>query len=127
VHLNFRVRYVQPSSPVRSDKLAIANGDAQTGPNGIATPEPEANPETAGDFKEKVDEIKEKVLGVAEKINDMVDTTDGDKDKVWEKNGYAHAPFWPQVSCIPASSETLTVSFGNHTSRSSWATPNSTR
>lgn len=43
------------------------------------------------DVKEKVEVLKSKITGAAS------DAT-SEKDKKWEKNGYAHAPLWPQVS-----------------------------
>lgn len=106
VNLNFRVRYVHPSSIVSKpqSKLALTSGDSHTGPNGIATPEEEKTLEEASkekvegvvaDIKEKVEDVKDVV---SETISKVVSEDKEDKEKVWEKNGYAHAPLWPQVS-----------------------------
>jgi hypothetical protein len=99
--------------------LTLTNGDSETGPNGIATPRPEADEEKADprddvieletessaailkDAEKAAEKAKEKAKAAAASLL-SANADQEDKDKVWEKNGYAHAPLWPQVRSSPS-------------------------
>lgn len=86
----------------------MTNGDSETGPNGIAKTRPETDDEKAAttekaDPRDDVIELEEETVAAVEKVKEKAASLisgkidEDEKDKVWEKNGYAHAPLWPQV------------------------------
>ncbi|KAI9635000.1 Sec63 Brl domain-containing protein [Dioszegia hungarica] len=102
VSLNFRVRYVAPSASKRKS-ISVPNGDVPAGSNGDVEKAVQAISDEEKDIEEGANtDLKEKVGDLKEKIADVVSDKTGKKDekekeKEWEKNGYAHAPFWPQL------------------------------
>lgn len=115
VNLNFKVRYVPPRlQPTKPVQKSLPNGDSHAIENGPPTPESlgkaddgEGKAAGSGDIKEKVEDAKEKVAEIKEKVAEKLEIGQKGKDvketkEEWEKNGYAHAPFWPQVCAIPS-------------------------
>lgn len=119
VNLNFQVRYVYPTTPSsgpnpnvkkelpNGESHPLVNGDTATttavqqAVNAVGQEEKDIKEGGNTDVKDKVGDLKEKIADVVEEkpAGDGGSSKKGDeKEKVWEKNGHAHAPFWPQVS-----------------------------
>lgn len=82
VNLVFNVRYVHPGTTSSSSKADLPNGDA-------------AHEEAGEGEKGEVEKVVEKTLELVSP--DTIDKDGKEKEKVWPKNGYAHAPYWPTV------------------------------
>jgi hypothetical protein len=93
VNLVVKVRYVHPGASAPAAVKKLPNGDAHH----------------AAESEKEVEGVQGAAEKVVEKTLELVDSVQGDKEKerVWAKNGYAHAPYWPTVSTISSNSKIL--------------------